>query len=253
MKHLLVYLLLFVTIQTNSQILNLPLMPEIECEDWCWAISAKHVITYYGYEDVTNCKIADYIRQTDTINFGSINCCEQGNSCCKSLKYLSNIGNILSHWGIPNEILYRPLTLQEIIAEISNKRPFLIRYPGHVDVGYGIDGYDIYIRDPGWGFDIRDYRILKNGTTSNNMWTQTIRMQNSPISCMQNIIHVNGVQFQDSVYKALEKIYVSCEISNNSYIIIKAIDEIIIEPNFMIGLGSSLLIEVEENINVHCP
>lgn len=239
----------------KSQILNLSFHPEIECNVWCWAITCRHIICYYGNDNITNCEIAEFARSRNPTYFGTTNCCQNLNAGCCQSNYISGVGGmeeILNNWGLNTNYTYNFLTINEISTEITNNRPFVIRFPGHVVVGYGINGNDVYIRDPGWGFDIRDYNILISGTGNNDNWSETIRITNSPILCDNNI-NLSGIVSNSGLYKSSGDYNLNCNINNNSHVVIKAPNNVNLTSGFSLELGSSMEIITGNGINIFCP
>ena len=107
---------LFLTVSQNikCQVLNLPLLPEIQCNTWCWAISCRHIIYYYGNDNITLCEIAEYARTRNPNRFGQTNCCQSiDNGCCNG-NFLSGAGGmteIFSHWGLSPNYTFSPTSV----------------------------------------------------------------------------------------------------------------------------------------------
>lgn len=255
MKKIYLYIIVtFIVINLKGQILNLPYLGASECGNWCWVNSCRHIISYYGYDDITACELAEYSRSLHPSSLGTTNCCQDVNQGCCIGGYLDWMVEIFNHWGLNANYTYTPLTINEITTELASNRPFVIRYPGHVNIGYGISGDNIYIRDPGWGWDIRTYNLLISDTTNNNhyRWTETIRITNSPTSCDLNRL-LTGTVSNSGLYKASGKYDVSCVINNSANVTIKAPISITLNSNFSMELGSTLELITGSNVNTNCP
>lgn len=183
MKSVLKIVSLFVfSFNVNAQILNVPQVIQ-EQDQWCWAGVSKSVLDYYGFP-LNQCEIAEYARQSISwYNFGSTDCCVNPNLGCNYWNYnwgnAGSIQDILIHFGnIQNTGQGSALTLNQITTQISNGRPFIIRWGwtsggGHFVVGHGITGSDVSYMNPwpGEGLHIGTYTWLKSG--SNHTWTHT--------------------------------------------------------------------------------
>ncbi len=165
----------------NSQVLNVPQLFQ-EHDQWCWAAVSKCIINYYGY-NVSQCEIAEYTRLNATWhNFGSTNCCTNPNLGCNYWNYNygtnGSIQNILQHWNIQNNGVAYYLSNYEIFQELSNHRPFLIRWGftaggGHFIVGHGLSGSTLYYMNPwpGEGLKMADYSWVVS--SNDHTWTHT--------------------------------------------------------------------------------
>lgn len=165
-----------------SQNLNVPQVIQ-EQNEWCWAGVSKAVLDYYGFP-LSQCEIAEYARQSITWNnFGTTDCCLNPNLGCNywnyNYGYSGSIQDILTHFGnIQNTGVNTTLNLTQINSQISNGKPFIVRWGwttggGHFVVGHGISGSNISYMNPwpGEGLHIGTYSWLVNG--SNHIWTHT--------------------------------------------------------------------------------
>ncbi len=190
MKSLLGTFLLFIAVHSQAQVLNVPEVIQ-EQDQWCWAGVSKATLNYYGVNQA-QCDIAEYARQVITwYNFGSTNCCVDPTLGCNywnyNYGYDGSIQDILVHFGaIQNYGSGSPLTQPEITTEISDGRPFIIRWGwygggGHFLVGHGINGNDIFYMNPwfGEGLHIATYSWLVDDGSSHT-WTHTNVLTTNP-------------------------------------------------------------------------
>ena len=196
------FILLFTTINVNSQILNVRQCIQ-EQDQWCWVGVSQCLLNYYG-KSYTQCEIAEYARSVITWqNFGSTNCCKNPSGACNYWNYNwgydGSIQDILEHLGeIPNTGTLS-LTIADIINELNLSRPFIIRWGwkssgGHFIVGHGLVDNTLYYMDPwfGEGFKFASYDWVKDNI--NSTWTHTNKMNVSP-SSMDVLIH-SQMQFK---------------------------------------------------------
>lgn len=132
MKNFTSILLFFTCFQMNAQILNMPENIQ-ENDQWCWAGVTKSILNYYDIT-VSQCEIADYARQQITWHdFGTTDCCENPNLGCNYWNYAygssGSMEDILEHFGdVQNYGVSDYLTTSEITTELTNGRPFIVRW-----------------------------------------------------------------------------------------------------------------------------
>lgn len=164
------------------------LVPEViqEHDQWCWAAVSKCVLDYYG-TSVQQCEIAEYTRNTSTLNFGPTNCCVNPNQGCNDWNY--NWGSyggtiediLLNFGGITTTNITGVLSQSQWQSEMNNNSPLIIRIVnngvGHFVVGYGKVGSDYYTMDPWFneGYTISTYNwiLTQGGSVS---WTHTQKL-----------------------------------------------------------------------------
>lgn len=167
---------------SRGQVLNVPQIEQAQ-DQWCWVGVSKCILDYYGYPK-SQCEIAEYTRTVATWHsFGSQNCCTNPYSGCNYWNYnwgsSGSIQDILMHFGsIQNVGRSSALGISEIGVEISNRRPFVIRWGwtnggGHFIVGHGIADDKLYYMDPwpGEGLKLALYSWVVSN--SDHSWTHT--------------------------------------------------------------------------------
>jgi len=153
---------------------------------WCWASCMAMVINFYDDENLSSCEIA-----SKTFDF---NCCNSPSSCNTDYS-MFGFKKILEPYGIYPKNTQGKVSLNQIINEIDNSNPVLLRvegkFGGHFIIIYGyytrvnhsntkknygfhvydpMDGYftDIYARQISWKRLLQSY--------GNDMhWTHTLR------------------------------------------------------------------------------
>ncbi|MDD5570356.1 MAG: papain-like cysteine protease family protein [Bacteroidales bacterium] len=186
---LIIFILL--NIKTFSQVLSVPLITQSQ-DQWCWAASSTAILNYYG-NPVTECQVAEYNRTVCTWhNFGTTNCCTDPTKGCNYWNYIfSRKGSImdnLNHFqSISSDSLWNHLTVAQIQTEITNSRPFVIRWGwysggGHFIVGHGISDTTIYYMNPwpGEGSKFGLYSWVVND--GSHFWNCTLVLTTSPTS-----------------------------------------------------------------------
>ena len=191
-KVYLIFVLVFFAVNISfAQILT---VGEVEQEqtEWCWAGVSKCIVDYYG-DTTDQCEIAEYTRTTATWhNFGNVDCCNDPSQGCNYWNYnyghSGSIKDILLFFsGITNYGTSNTLTKIAIDDQLSNARPFVIRWGwysggGHFVVGYGKSGNTIYYMNPwyGEGKKFADYDwVVDDG---DHQWTHTNVLTTSPNS-----------------------------------------------------------------------
>jgi len=165
--------------------------PEViqEQNEWCWTGVTAAIFDYFK-NSVTQCEIAEYTRTVATWHdFGSEDCCINPNLGCNYWNYnygsYGSIEDILESMqnkiSIQNYGLSRKLTMIEVETDLSNNKPFVIRWVwdgggGHFLVGYGIDENYLHYMNPWFGegnkIGTYDWVSLGGGHT----WTHTNRI-----------------------------------------------------------------------------
>jgi hypothetical protein len=167
---------------SRAQILNVP--EEIqEQNQWCWAGSSNCILRYYGF-NYQQCELAEWVRTVCTWhNYGAVDCCIDPSQGCNywnyNYGYTGSIQDILDHFGgIGNSGYGSYLTEVEVANELSQNKPFVIRWGwysggGHFIVGHGLSGGSFYYMDPwmGEGLKISTYAwVLDNSV---HYWSHT--------------------------------------------------------------------------------
>lgn len=196
-------ILVFFTQYINAQVLNVN-NNEQEKSQWCWAGCSKTILDYYGFSNIQQCDIAEYVRTTALFhNFGSVNCCTDADLGCNYWNYnfgaAGSIQDILINFGNIQNTGEGVLTQNQIINEITNNKLFVIRWGwssggGHFVVGHGIIGDNIYFMNPwyGEGLHIGTYNFVKNGVNANSTVTHTWTHTNIITSNMLNLNEFEG-------------------------------------------------------------
>jgi hypothetical protein len=169
-------------------LLNVPKKTQ-EQTNWCWAGSSQAVLEYYG-TIVSQCTIADWVRQNNS--WGSDNCCfNPSGSICNQPNYMyyysGSLQYILIHWSVNNYPVDSYLSQSTIVAEINNRRPFIMRFAwtsggGHFLVGRGYDQGGLYVdyMDPWYGNGYTKSLYSWVVQSSNHYWTDTLQFTTSP-------------------------------------------------------------------------
>ncbi len=198
-----VFILVFFAVNISyAQILT---VEEVEQEqtEWCWVGVSKCIVDYYG-DTTEQCEIAEYTRNTATWHsFGNTDCCNNPNQGCNYWNYnyghTGSIKDILIFFaGVNNYGQSSPITEPQIDTELSNGRPFVIRWGwysggGHFVVGYGKSGNTIYYMNPwfGEGKKLADYNwVVDDG---NHQWTHTNVLTTTPSSISLNKNYRNDI------------------------------------------------------------
>jgi hypothetical protein len=118
--------------------------PEQEHSQWCWAGSSQAILAYYG-TNVSQCAIANYASGYPGVA-GRPDCCtpsgysdgDNVSAGCNYWNYMwgssswgvsgGSLQGILSHWGVSSTTVNRNLSQAEVIADISARRPAVMRF-----------------------------------------------------------------------------------------------------------------------------
>ncbi len=186
---LIIGIIFFIQATAFSQILVVGEVEQAQTE-WCWAGVSKCIVDYYG-DTTEQCEIADYTRSTATWhNFGIDDCCNDPTQGCNYWNYAygssGSIRDILLFFsGVSNYGTANPLTKVKIADELTQGRPFVIRWGwssggGHFVVGYGKSTNTIYYMNPwyGEGKKFADYDWVVND--GSHEWTHTNVLSTSP-------------------------------------------------------------------------
>ena len=184
-------------INLSAQILNFSAAIQ-EQDQWCWAGASKSILDYYG-DTTLQCEIAEYTRSVATWhNFGNVDCCNDPTQGCNywnyNYGYSGSIKDILIYFGgINNYGAASVLTEQQIASNLSQGKPFVIRWGwysggGHFVVGYGKSNNTIYYMNPwfGEGLKFADYNWVKDD--GNHQWTHTNVITTSPMGINKALI-----------------------------------------------------------------
>ncbi len=174
--------LLFLSSNLKAQILTVTETIQ-ENDQWCWAACTKCVFGYYDTL-IEQCTIAEYARSVITWrSFGTKNCCVDATQGCNYWNYMftykGSMEDILLHFdSIHLNAVANPLTIIQINAEMTGKRPFIFRWGwnnggGHFLVGHGVNANNVYYMNPWFGEGLhiatRDW-LVADGT---HTWTHT--------------------------------------------------------------------------------
>lgn len=176
----------FATVQ--AQVLEIANTPQDQTE-WDWAAASACVLNFYEFP-VPQCEIAEFTRTVaDWHDFGGVDCCLDPRQGCNygnyNSGYAGSIEDILDHWGIDNRQVASFITVAEMQSQLSQNRPFIIRWGwdyggGHFLVGYGYQFNAVLYMDP-WpseGLSSATYSWMKRGGL--HTWTDTTLMDESP-------------------------------------------------------------------------
>ena len=184
-KLLFINILLCFLFKSNAQLM-LPIPTVIQERDqWCWAGSTKAILDYYS-TSLQQCQIAEYTRTVAVWHdFGQTNCCTNSSVGCNywnyNWGYLGSMQNILQVLGgIANYGQGSALSIGQVTTELSEGRPFIIRWGwisggGHFIVGKGFDMgvNNIHYMNPwpGEGAKVSTFTWMQND--GNHTWTST--------------------------------------------------------------------------------
>ncbi|MBD3339022.1 MAG: VWA domain-containing protein, partial [Candidatus Lokiarchaeota archaeon] len=181
-----IFIALFCTefaIYGNAQVLDVPEIFQEE-SNWCWAACSQAILSYYK-TNLTQCTIVNWARQE--ANWGNDDCCTNPNGAiCNQPNSMYGAGgsiqDILENWGHNSYGYFFALAKSTIESEIIAKRPFVIGWKwntgdGHVLVGRGMIGDNLYYMDPGVGrgYNIADYDWVVSG--GNHKWTHSLQIE----------------------------------------------------------------------------
>lgn len=118
-----------------------------QTEVWCWAAVIEMVSAYYGNR-TAQCQTLSY--------WWSVDCCTFPGQCVTpgSNYQIQESFRVL---GMSSSYNYGPLTWNQVVTEIDERRPFIVFYQGsfsgHVVVVYGYDSSSrtLLIHDPYFG------------------------------------------------------------------------------------------------------
>jgi hypothetical protein len=206
----------------NAQILDMPQVIQ-EQDQWCWAGVSKSILGYYG-QNPQQCEIAEYAREVITwTSYGTTDCCVNPNAGCNYWNYnwgsAGSIQDILVHFGgIQNYGSGTAISLASATNQISNGRPFVVRWGwnaggGHFVVGHGVSGSNVYYMNPwfGEGLHVSTYDWLKNDGI--HVWTHTNILTTNPLASESFVGDDSAMVYPNPVQEALY-IKASSAISN---------------------------------------
>ncbi|MEI6753237.1 MAG: T9SS type A sorting domain-containing protein [Paludibacter sp.] len=197
---------LFILNNLSAQILPVPLIQQ-EQTQWCWTGVSKSVLDYYNYS-TSQCNIAEYARNsTKVLDFGTQNCCDFPTGSCNNWNYPfdtpGSIQDIFKYFkGIQSVSKYDSLKINDARTEISNFRPFIIRWlwngtsNGHFVIGHGIVDKTLYYMNPwfGEGLKIANYDWVRYN--SDHTWTHTLVLTTNPtiLSVSTNMLTISATE-----------------------------------------------------------
>jgi hypothetical protein len=172
-----------ISVCTADVTINVPLATQ-EHSQWCWDASAKMILDYYGSVQ-TQCVIANWAWGKTTCcgntTFDWTDSCNSPNAICQGSSGSSS-QSVLSHWGV-NSNCVGVLSQTTFVNEISNCRPFEMRFGwtaggGHALVGYGYDQSGAYMdyMDPWPGNGATKSLYTWVVSASDHNWTHTLQV-----------------------------------------------------------------------------
>jgi hypothetical protein len=185
-KFTLLFYLLLLSYNTMAQVLPVTKVTQEQTE-WCWAGVSKSLLALYQHS-VSQCEIAEYTRTSAVWhNYGTQPCCDVPNGACNYWNYPfltpGSIQDIILHFkSIASVDVFDSIKLSEINTEISNFKPFVIRWlwngtsSGHFVIGHGVQNKMIYYMDPypGEGSKIANYDWIR--ANAQHTWTHTLKI-----------------------------------------------------------------------------
>jgi len=154
-------------------------------DQWCWNGTSQAILFYYGYypSQTTIAQYGTHGYNVDNYLYGYDNTAPY---------YRRGVDYILNHFGsISSTGRAYALTQGTVTSEINAGRPFGIRWGwggggGHILVGRGIVGSNVYIMDPwpGNGYETRTYSWVVSGGVypDNHTWTHSLQLTTNPPS-----------------------------------------------------------------------
>ena len=126
---------------------------EQEHSEWCWAAVSAAVIGLYTDNPPSQCDIAAWVMTAEGRTDDAGECCDMGDGYfsdhrCNDPNELydspGSVSDVLTAYDIPHVVLEGPLSFDEIVDAIDDKRPFVIHWAmtpglGHFVLGFGYD------------------------------------------------------------------------------------------------------------------
>jgi hypothetical protein len=181
------FLIVAQTASAQSSYLNVS-WGQQEHSEWCWSATSQSVLSLYK-KTPSQCQIVNWAYG---LNYACGNTTFAWNSPANKPNNMygtnGSVQTILQAWGVPNTPVAAALTWNQVVWDINNRRPFVIRYGwttggGHIMTGYGYqvtNGVNyIRIMDswPGEGWTIRTHSSAVSA--SDHKWTHSLRMNNN--------------------------------------------------------------------------
>ena len=166
-------------VSTGATVLDIDPLVQL-FSTWCYAACAKMILIYYGQTTVTQCSVAALVKKNNK-NDGS--CCldEPDLDCILSGCEDEDFVRMYSGFNLQSRFLQRRLTLNEVRAELTAKRPVeaIVKWDdldgSHAVLITGINGDLVFVNDPlnmekfkGWQL----YDYLVEGFTYGD-WNRT--------------------------------------------------------------------------------
>ena len=158
--------------------LEVPLIYQ-EQDCWCWAASAKMVLTFYGITGDKQCEMAND-------QFGQTNCCADPTSeDCNQGICVKDIVPLFQKYGLNSKRRNYPVSFNKLKDEIDAGRPVEVRIRwdgggGHAVIVHGYrdddEGQFLSVNDPwvtGWGTSEIEYDHLKEANGDGGTWANT--------------------------------------------------------------------------------
>jgi hypothetical protein len=265
---LLLFIMISITSPGQMKELDVPGVSSPAENNWCWARVVTEVSNYFG-NNRQICEIVESAR-VNLINpykdRGSVNCCSVPcPDSCLGPEWSSNIDNLLSFESIQASYNSGDLQLSSVIFSIEDDRPIIAhvtaqrlkddgtccRTAGHVMTIKGYNCEDLIYNDYGSTYitsyaDAIAYECMGR---YNWQWTRgstQITSPPNPIPCPISLGIIENITSSSDI-KAKSEITISSQIGNNITVNLKAGSSIILDNNFSIPLGSSLLAETSSN------
>lgn len=235
-KIFLILTIIISVLYSQAQILDVPYRSDLSgCGDWCWAKTTQMLSIYYG-NFYSLCEVLEEHFETGTC------CTDPVNDCCAKMQYPETFNAFLNTFGLTHTFYDAPLTLTQVSYNLQLNRPFVIYVEGHVMVGYGRSGNDIYVNDPGNGSQIIDYDDFVNGI-GRKAWEETFTMNNSANSCVYTHEIIGNINSATSTYKATNRINAECIVFGTSDVTLISGNDVDLKAGFEVWSGGELTIQ----------
>lgn len=236
--------------------------------NWCWARVVTEVSNYFG-NNRQICEIVESARVNLTNPYkdrGSVNCCTiPCPDSCLGGESPYNIDDLLSFEGVQSSYNTVVLPFSSVIYSIEDDRPIIAhvtaqrlkddgtccRTAGHVMTIKGYNCSDLIYNDYGSTYitsyaDVIAYECMGRYNWQWNGGTVQILAPPNPVPCPISLGIIENITSSSDI-KAKSEITISSQIGNNITVNFKAGSSIILDNNFYVPLGSSILVETSSN------